>query len=921
MAGVLFVVCLFASWIVPRPGMDVRVEKCKSKRCLTCPDLVQDTTFVSSSTGQTFTGEYFFADWEVKVLTCTTVNLIYLLTCKACSFQYTGETIQQARDRMSGHRCSVDNDSSCVRVKEHFSLFCHQGFTIHIIGKLPGTGRTTVPKGKTFEIDSEVTAERRRIEQEWIRKLQACYPYGMNVKLDNIPQISKYNSTFGLMVSTKPNRKRSWAQRRPVREDVLEILGNQILAFFRLPFQARFVQSIRKLLFPLQKKELFWMKEHILKRFSEQFEVNKLESMPLYYAMLDLLQYKLDPFADAQDTAKKRSCIVCPVTFVNKGVEMLHLSSIFRNCKSLVSFCKFKVPDIAYRYSKTIGPKILNFKETVTSYDSSKSLSEQYSCVCQQYSSFIEESCGHVATGDLKLISNENLRDLISKGPGYREPQSINLDKLFRSIDSDIKEFIKKWSSREKHAPQLFNEWYHKVIQLVRKRISDITDKYHLPRYQSVFDMPEAAECLEKIKYNFVLVPVDKASKNIALICKQFYMKVLLDEIQSNTDTYIRRFEDSSSLSLVHQDYLRSLNISPPCDKLPYTYWTPKFHKPTLSQRFIVSYATCSIKPLANKLSLAFRVILRQIESFSRMLHSVTGIKHCWIIDNSKAIVDYLDTLNERYSGRNITTYDFTTLYTKLAHDDILDSMNTIIDLAFKKSKYKFISVYQSSSNWSNKPRPETFKFDAASLKDSLKFILQHSYFSVGSLVFQQRIGVPIGVDCAPAIADLTLFRYEYEYMAKLLKSDYGRALKLNGTFRLRDDISSINSDGVFEEDVSQIYPLSLELNKENVGSTLADILDLTVQLDENIGTFSYKLYDKRDKFNFEIVNYPDLRGNIAKICGYGVVRSELKRYSMLSSKFSDYYKRKKVLFEKVLNKGYLLQKIEHIYNSTKFNS
>ena len=111
------------------------------------------------------------------------------------------------------------------------------------------------------------------------------------------------------------------------------------------------------------------------------------------------------------------------------------------------------------------------------------------------------------------------------------------------------------------------------------------------------------------------------------------------------------------------------------------------------------------------------------------MLHSVTGIKHCWIIDNSKAIVDYLDTLNERYSGRNITTYDFTTLYTKLAHDDILDSMNTIIDLAFKKSKYKFISVYQSSSNWSNKPRPETFKFDAVSLKDSLKFILQHSYF------------------------------------------------------------------------------------------------------------------------------------------------------------------------------------------------
>jgi hypothetical protein len=160
-----------------------------------------------------------------------------------------------------------------------------------------------------------------------------------------------------------------------------------------------------------------------------------------------------------------------------------------------------------------------------------------------------------------------------------------------------------------------------------------MTDRYRLPKYQSVFDIPEAAECLEEVKKNFVLVPVDKAAKNIAVICKQFYMKVLLEEMESNSTTYIRRPEDCSTLSLVHQDFLRSLNLIPPCDKLPYTYWTPKFHKPTLSQRFIVSYADCSIKPLANKLSLAFRIILKQIESFGKMLHRVTGIKHCWQLD------------------------------------------------------------------------------------------------------------------------------------------------------------------------------------------------------------------------------------------------------------------------------------------------
>ena len=298
------------------------------------------------------------------------------------------------------------------------------------------------------------------------------------------------------------------------------------------------------------------------------------------------------------------------------------------------------------------------------------------------------------------------------------------------------------------------------------------------------------------------------------------------------------------------------------------------------------------------------------------MLQKVTGINHCWIINNSMSIVNHLNTINNRGSGRNITTFDFATLYTKLAHVDIMESMNTVIDLAFKKSKFKFISVYDKSSSWSNNPRPDTFKFDASALKSSLQFILDNSYFSVGSICFQQSIGVPIGVDCAPPMANLTLFRYEYEYISKLMKSNYRKALKFRGTFRLMDDISSINGDGTFEESVPFIYPVSLELTKENVGNTSANILDLTVDLLDNI--FHYKLFDKRDKFKFNIVNYPDLGGNISKSCAYGVVKSELKRYATLSSKFLDFTCRKDMLFEKLVEKGYDNKKLLDIVNCFK---
>ena len=134
------------------------------------------------------------------------------------------------------------------------------------------------------------------------------------------------------------------------------------------------------------------------------------------------------------------------------------------------------------------------------------------------------------------------------------------------------------------------------------------------------------------------------------------------------------------------------------------------------------------------------------------------------------------------------------------------------------------------------------------------------------------------------------------------------------------DDISSINSDGVFEEDTSVIYPSSLELKKENEGHLSANILDLTVEFERSCHIFSYKPYDKRDKFKFKVVNYPDLCGNIISTnCCYGVVKSELNRYAKLSSKFSDFIARKTILFDKLIGKNYLVERLDKIFRSIHF--
>ena len=152
---------------------------------------------------------------------------------------------------------------------------------------------------------------------------------------------------------------------------------------------------------------------------------------------------------------------------------------------------------------------------------------------------------------------------------------------------------------------------------------------------------------------------------------------------------------------------------------------------------------------------------------------------------------------------------------------------------------------------------------------------------------------------------------------SKLVKSNYRRALKSNGCFRLMDDISSMNGDGVFDADKDIIYPASLKLKKENQGNISADILDLSIKLQDDL--FSFKLFDKRDHFKFDIVNYPDMSGNISASCGYGVVKSELRRYALLSSNFSDYIYRKRLLIEKLRKKHYDADRLASISRSVRF--
>ena len=77
---------------------------------------------------------------------------------------------------------------------------------------------------------------------------------------------------------------------------------------------------------------------------------------------------------------------------------------------------------------------------------------------------------------------------------------------------------------------------------------------------------------------------------------------------------------------------------------------------------------------------------------------------------------------------------------------------------------------------------------------------------------------------------------------------------------------------------VGQLYPTELQLNKANSSGTEAPFSNLNLSITN--GLVSSKIYDKRDDFNFEIVNLPFLDGDIPRSPSYGEYISHLIHFA-----------------------------------------
>ena len=191
-----------------------------------------------------------------------------------------------------------------------------------------------------------------------------------------------------------------------------------------------------------------------------------------------------------------------------------------------------------------------------------------------------------------------------------------------------------------------------------------------------------------------------------------------------------------------------------------------------------------------------------------------------------------------------------------------------------------------------------------------LTFLLDNIF--VRPSCIDKKLGFLWALIVLPWLLIFFLFCYERDFMTSLSDDKQADTIDaFNTTFRYLDDILNIYNV-YFDTMVSQIYPLELQLNKANTSDTKVAFLDFHLSISN--GIVSTKIYDKRDDFDFEIVNFPFLDGDVPRSC-YDVYISQLIRFDRASSHITDFNTRNKSLTRKLLKQGYRYRKLRKTFS------
>ena len=168
------------------------------------------------------------------------------------------------------------------------------------------------------------------------------------------------------------------------------------------------------------------------------------------------------------------------------------------------------------------------------------------------------------------------------------------------------------------------------------------------------------------------------------------------------------------------------------------------------------------------------------------------GINYFWSIKKSNEVLNKFNL-----QASKLSTYDFSTLYTTLPYRRIKDKLIDLNNQTFIREYTQYLACNEECAFYTSDVYYNHNLWSYQNVCDASVYLLDNSFIRFGTKLYRQTIGIPMGTNCAPHVADLLLFCYERDFMKSLSHENQADIIEaFNSSSRYRDD--SLNIDNVY---------------------------------------------------------------------------------------------------------------------------
>ena len=167
----------------------------------------------------------------------------------------------------------------------------------------------------------------------------------------------------------------------------------------------------------------------------------------------------------------------------------------------------------------------------------------------------------------------------------------------------------------------------------------------------------------------------------------------------------------------------------------------------------------CTTKRLSTLLTACLKTILTHYKQYCEGMYKRTGVNCFWVIENSMEVMEKLRRHQRPDAFKLIILPHCILVY--IPHDMLKSSIRTLVREAYKVRGAKYLVIDRlNRAHWSEVPSSVTtcMNVDKGKLINWMEYLIDSVYIKVGNKVYRQTVGIPMGRDCAPQLANLFLF-------------------------------------------------------------------------------------------------------------------------------------------------------------------